>query len=322
MERMLITGMEGMAGTHLARMANESGYRVFGTHYPTRYPQYLKGLITSGEITALSCDLTQKLQVDEVVNGVMPEVIIHLAGQSNPARSWEDTTFPDNAAMMNNLLQAIVRTHFRSKIIFASTTALYGLPTPLEPINEDGDVDPQTPYALSKDVLESLLKIYKRKYPDLRYVVARMSNHTGVGRGKGFVETEIGEQILAIEQGAEPNISVRNLLAEVALLDVRDAVRAYIVLVKNEETEGIYNVTPKKSYTVRVVAGQMVDASLISDKGSVRFQSSAVEQFVPARYSSRKILQLGWEPIIPLRQTLEDLLDWMRNPVTKVGYGS
>lgn len=314
MERMLITGMEGMAGTHLARMANKSGYRVFGTHYPTRYPQYLKRLITSGEITAFKCDLTQKPQVDEVVNKVMPEVIIHLAGQSNPARSWEDATLPDNAAMISNLLQAIVRTPFRSKIICASTTALYGLPTPLEPVNEDGAMDPQTPYALSKGTQENSLRIYQRRYPDLKYVVARMSNHTGAGRGKGFVETEIGEQILAIEQGAEPNIFVRNLLAEVALLDVRDAVEAYIVLAKNEETKGIYNVTPERSYTVREIAEQMVDLSQIPDKGSVRLQSSAVEQLVPARYSSRKVLQLGWEPKITLRQTLKDLLDWMRNP--------
>lgn len=314
MERVLITGMEGMAGTHFARMANERGYRVFGTHYPLIYPQYLNEFITSGKITALSCDLTQKTQVDEVVNKVRPDVIIHLAGHSNPARSWEDTTFQDDVAMLNNLLQAIASTHLKSKIICASTTTLYGLPTPLEPVNEDSTMDPQTPYALSKGAQENLLRIYQRRYPDLRYVAARMSNHTGVGRGKGFVETEIGEQILAIEQGAEPNIFVRNLLAEVALLDVRDAVEAYIVLAKNEETEGIYNVTPERSYTVKEIAEQMVDVSQIPDKGSVRLQSTAVEQLVPARYSSRKILQLGWEPKIPLGQTLKDLLDWMRNP--------
>lgn len=314
MERMLITGMEGMAGTHLARIASERGYRVFGTHYPTIYPQYLNGLIASGEIIALSCDLTRKPQVDEVVNKVMPEVIIHLAGQSNPARSWEDATFQDNAAMLNNLLQAIVRTHFRSKIIFASTTTLYGLPTPIEPVNEGGAMNPQTPYALSKGAQENLLRIYQRRYPDLRYVVARMSNHTGSGRGKAFVETEIGEQILTIEQGAEPNISVRNLLAEVALLDVRDAVEAYIILANNEQTNGTYNVTPGRSYTVRTIAELMVDVSQIPDKGNVRLKSSTLEQLVPARYSSRKILQLGWGPRIPLGHTLKDLLDWMRNP--------
>lgn len=204
---------------------------------------------------------------------------------------------------------------FRTRIVLASTVNVYGSANSEALLNEEAKLNPQTPYALSKWAQEELLRIYNARYPDLRFNIARIAQHTGSGRSSGMVETEIGEQILGIEQGLPPVIMVRNLLAEVALFDVRDACDAYLTLAATESSGGVYNVAPQKGSTVREIAEIMIEASQIATKRGVTFKSSGKEQFVPSRFDAAKIQELGWLPQIPLNHTLRDLLSWMRNGI-------
>lgn len=312
MKEIFITGMEGMAGSHLARAAVEAGFKVSGTHHPSAGIGNIADLLEAQKVNLFGCDLTDRSDVRNLMAGLNPNAIFHLAGKANNPRSWQDATLPENIAMLNYMLQEVTKKEDRPRIIFASTVNVYGQQDSEDPFCEDHQLKPETPYALSKVTQEGLVNMYAQSF-GLEVVVARPSQHTGRGRAPEFVEYEIAEQILSIERGKNSShILVCNAAAEIDLLDVRDVARAYLLLAEKGKSGEVYNVSSGKTRLVREIAQIMIAASHLDSTGEVEVHSTGSERFAPARYSNHKILSLGWESQFTLEQTLEDLLNWMR----------
>lgn len=191
-KEILITGMEGMAGSHLARAAVDAGFQVSGTRHPKADVVNIADLLKEQRVHLFDCDLTDRSNVKNLIDGINPDVIFHLAGRTNNPRSWLDDTLSENVTMLHNLLKEIEQKRNIPRLVLASTVNVYGPQISEEPFFEDSPVTPETPYALSKATQEQLAFLYSRKI-GLEVVVARFSQHTGPGRAPDFVEYEIGE---------------------------------------------------------------------------------------------------------------------------------
>lgn len=338
--RVLITGVTGMAGSHLAEylLAEHPQVAVYGTFrwrsrmenleqlrrrgkldvVEGRYTdgQALRGEDKKGRVTLLYCDLTDAGAVEHLMGAVQPERIFHLAAQSFVQESFDEpaSTLHINIQSQVNLLESIRRRDKQIRMHVAGSSEEYGLVHPDEvPMKETNPLRPLSPYAVSKVAQDKLAYQYFKSF-GLHVVVTRGFNHTGPRRGPVFFDSTVAKQIAEIEAGILPPV-VRHgdLTSKRDLSDVRDVVRAYWLALEKAEPGESYNVGSGKTHTMR----EMLDILLSYAKVKIRTEED------PARLrpSDVKILwadpskfrtATGWEPRIPFEQTLRDVLDYWR----------
>jgi GDP-4-dehydro-6-deoxy-D-mannose reductase len=343
--RVLITGVTGMAGSHLAEYAlQQAGVDVFGIYRWRSKLDNLEDLIKAGKLNIIAeggniarledsrREIREKAQAGKlnlmegdigdassmkrVMEAIQPDRIFHLAAQSYVPSSWNAPadTFRINAIGQINLFEAIREARLDPLVQVAGSSEEYGLVYENEvPMKESNPLRPLSPYAVSKVAQEMLAWQFFKSY-GLKTVVTRGFNHTGPRRGHVFVTSSFARQIVLIEKGLkEPVIDVGDLTSRRDWTDVRDTVRGYWLALEKGEPGEVYNVGSGVARSV----GQMLDGllSLSSVKIEVRQDRSRL------RPSDVKILwsdcakfraQTGWAPIIPFEQTLRDLLDYWR----------
>lgn len=338
--RVLITGITGFAGSHLAEyvLAEHPTVAVYGTYrwrsrmenledlsrrklldviegrYPTgpeiRDPSHV------GRVTLLHTELTDAGSVEKLIAAVQPDRIFHLAAQSFVQSSFDEpaATIAINVNSQLNLLEAIRRHDDRVRMHVAGSSEEYGLVHPDEvPMKETNPLRPLSPYAVSKVVQDKLAYQYFKSY-GLHLVVTRGFNHTGPRRGPIFVTSTFARQIAEIEAGLhEPVIYVGDLTSKRDWTDVRDMVRAYWLALEKAEAGEAYNIGSGRTWSVR----EMLDILL----GHSRVRISTREDPARLRPSDVPILWAdvsrfraitGWEPRIPFERTLADLLEYWR----------
>ncbi len=342
--KVLITGITGFAGSHLAEyiVRNHPEVEVFGAcRWRSRMehlrdlvrqgklnnlvevnadtPQALAPLLKPGTVSLLHCDFTDAVSTRRVIDVVRPDRIFHLAAQSFVPGSWNAPamTMEVNTIGQINLFEAIRQADCDPLVQIAGSSEEYGLVLPHEvPMKESNPLRPLSTYAVSKVAQELLGWQYFRSY-GLKAVVTRGFNHTGPRRGEIFVTSSFAKQIAEIEKGLRaPVVMVGDLESKRDWTDVRDMVRAYWLALEKGVPGEVYNLG--SGTTQRV--GDMLDLllSLSSAKIEVRPDPARL------RPSDVKILwadaskfraQTGWEPKIPFRQTMSDLLDYWRERV-------
>ena len=186
------------------------------------------------------------------------------------------------------------------------------------PITETNPLRPLSPYAVSKVTQDLLAYQYFRSY-GLKVVRTRGFNHTGPRRGEVFVTSNFAKQIASIEAGLqEPIIRVGNLSAQRDFTDVRDTVRAYwLALEKGNPGEG-YNLACGKSVTIEelliwLLALCDVEVVVLLDPDRLRPSDVAIRQGDTSTCRG----DTGWQPQIPLTQTVEDLLNYWRERLAR-----
>jgi GDP-4-dehydro-6-deoxy-D-mannose reductase len=204
-------------------------------------------------------------------------------------------------------------------IQIAGSSEEYGLVLPDEvPIKETNPLRPLSPYAVSKVAQDLLAYQYHQSY-GLKTVRTRGFNHTGPRRGDVFVTSNFAKQIASIEAGLqEPVIRVGNLESVRDFTDVRDTVRAYWLAVEKGRPGEVYNIASGREITIRQLLDNLVALSRTQVEVEVdpeRLRPSDVEVLIGD--ASKFHADTGWEPTIPLEQTLEDLLDFWRERVGK-----
>lgn len=339
--RVLITGITGFAGSHLAEyiLSEHPGVEVFGgCRWRSRMehlleldrkgklnnlveesadsPEALAPLLRSGAVTLLHCDLTDAVSARRLVDAVRPDRIFHLAAQSFVPGSWNapSMTMDVNVNGQINLFEAIRQVGLDPLVQIAGSSEEYGLVFPNEvPMKESNPLRPLSTYAVSKVAQELLGWQYFRSY-GLKTVVTRGFNHTGPRRGEIFVTSSFARQIAEIEKGQhEPFVMVGDLESKRDWTDVRDMVRAYWLSLEKGVPGEVYNVG---SGTTRRV-GDMLTLLLSLTKAKIEVRQDAAR----LRPSDVKILwadvskfkaRTGWEPRIPFEQTMRDLLDYWR----------
>jgi GDP-4-dehydro-6-deoxy-D-mannose reductase len=346
----LITGVTGMAGSHLAEYAlSRPDVEVFGTYRWRSRMDNLGDLAERGQLNRIAeggnyrsaedlaariaaetrfnalnlllGDLADPSSMRRVVAALRPDRIFHLAAQSFVPASWDAPaqTMELNAIGQIYLLEAVRDAGINPLIHIAGSSEEYGLVLPDEvPMKETNPLRPLSPYAVSKVTQEMLAWQYFRSY-GLRTVVTRGFNHTGPRRGENFVTSTFAKQIAEIEAELRPPvIDVGDLESKRDWTDVRDTVRGYWLALERGEPGEVYNIGSGTSRTAR----EMLDVllQLTDRKVEVRTDPSRL------RPSDVKILwadatkfqrQTGWEPQIPFSTTMRDLLDFWRQRLAR-----
>ena len=306
----LITGIDGFVGNYLAKKLSEEGYEVYGTSI---IPNYKKE-----NIKIFNMDLLDKNRVLEVISELKPDKIFHLAGQSAVGLSWKEPTltFSINVNGTINLLEVIRMVSVDTKILIIGSSDQYGIIKEEEcPINENQKQNPQSPYGVSKKTQEEVALLYSKVYK-MNIIIARPFNHIGPGQNKNFVVPDFASKIVDIEKGATPIIKVGNLDTYRDFTDVRDIVRAYVLLLEKGNVGEIYNVGSGNAIRVHDILDKLINLSKLPISVEIdpdKFRPIDVPLVLCD--NSKINSDTGWEPQISIDKTLIETLEYWRNKI-------
>jgi GDP-4-dehydro-6-deoxy-D-mannose reductase len=316
----LITGITGFAGSHLAEyLLGRGDCEVHGIVRWRSRTENIEDI--RGRLHLHISDLRDATSTNEVIAGVRPDRVYHLAAQSYVPMSWTAPaeTLTTNIVGQTNLFEAIRAAGMveTCRVQIAGSSEEYGMVMPEEtPIKETNPLRPLSPYGVSKVAQDLMGYQYHQSY-GLKVVRTRGFNHTGPRRGEVFATSNFARQIAHIEAGKQPPvISVGNLDAVRDFTDVRDTVRAYWLVLEKGEPGEVYNVATGNGYRI----GAMLDILLKLAKVKVevrpdpaRMRPSDVELLLgdPSRLKACT----GWQPEYRFEQTMADLLDYWRGRV-------
>jgi GDP-4-dehydro-6-deoxy-D-mannose reductase len=317
--RVLITGITGFAGSHLADyiLAKHPDVRVLGF---VRWRSRMDNIVhIQDKVELHEADIKDVISLKKALADIKPDRIFHLAAQSFVPASWRlpAETFAINAIGQINLFEALLNLKINPKIQIAGSSEEYGHVNPDEvPMKETNPLRPLSPYAVSKVAQDLLAYQYFKSY-GMKTVRTRGFNHTGPRRGDVFVTSNFAKQIAEIEKRKkEPVIHVGNLGAKRDFTDVRDIVRAYWLAAEKGEDGEVYNVGTGKAMAMK----EMLDILLSLSKAKVKIKVDPERlrpSDVPILQSdcSKFVRLTGWKPQIPLEQTFKDLLNYWRERV-------
>jgi GDP-4-dehydro-6-deoxy-D-mannose reductase len=284
-----------------------TGYSGFvGRHFCSRYGG-VPFADQDGEL-----DLRDRKRVQSAVAAWMPEAVLHLAAQSSVASSFDDpaSTFSVNFIGTLNLLQALSATGFKGVFLYVGSADVYGVTAEADlPTRETQPLRPRSPYAVSKAAAEALCYQWSQT-ENFRIVLTRPFTQIGPGQDKRFAVADFAHQILEIRSGRRPPFLVTGDLDVTRdFTDVRDAVRAYQLLLEKGENGEIYNICSGQEHSLRLLVEELlriagVQAELQMNPSRLR----PAEQRRVIGDPSRIHALLGWLPEIPLTTTLTDIL--------------
>ena len=311
--RALITGITGFAGSHLAELLLEDDFEVFGTVRPRSKMENIEHI--QDKIKLKSADIRDASSMLRVVKEVDPDCIFHLAAQSFVKESWDSPleTLATNILGCANLLEAVRQVGDGCVVQVAGSSEEYGMVEDDElPIKETNPLRPLSPYGVSKVAQDLLSQQYAVSF-DMNVLVTRAFNHTGPRRGEVFATSNFAKQIALIEAGKrEAVIRHGNLGAIRDFTDVRDTVRAYLLVAESGESSEVYNICTGKGYEIGTMLHMLIDLSshkITLEEDPDRLRPSDVPQLVG---NCDRLKALGWVPTIPFEKTLKDLLDYWR----------
>lgn len=329
-KKALITGITGMVGSHLADyLLEHTDWDIYGAcrwRSPLENVSHLLERVNRNDRVFWEyADLNDEVSLVKLITRVQPDYIFHLAAQSYPQTSFDSPidTLNTNILGTCRLLEAVRIADCDPVIHVCASSEVFGkIPPerkPVEGIHEECPFHPASPYAISKVGTDLLGRYYAEAY-GMKVMTTRMFTHTGPRRGDVFHESTFAKQIAMIEQGLiEPVVRVGNLQSLRTYADVRDAVRAYYMLVTVSPIPGeYYNIGG--SYTCTVGDTLQTLLSMSPRKNQIRIEEDPMRlRLIDADLQvpdCRKFKEhTGWEPEIPYQKTMEDLLNYWRERV-------
>jgi len=321
--KVLITGITGMVGSHLAEYFL-STFPEIEVHGLVRWRSPLRNIMgILPQIKLHQGDLRDLNSLVVLLRNVKPDRIHHLAAQSYVEMSFvaPADTLNSNIIGTCNLLDAIRIVGINPRVHICSSSEVYGQVRPDEiPITEHAPLRPASPYAVSKVGEDMIACQYGLSY-QLDLVRTRMFTHTGPRRGDVFAESSFARQIAEIEASKKSGpVLVGNLDSVRTLADVRDAVRAYKLLLDHCPGGEVYNIGGNETMTVGDILETLKSLARVPIEHKVdptRLRPSDVTLQIPDSGKFRKAT--NWTPQIPARQTLSDLLDYQREAIRAEG---
>ena len=315
--KILISGISGFCGSHLAEYVLSLGHEVHGT---TRWRSKLENLEEiKNRITLHECDINDSFAFRDIIKKVMPDYIFHLAAQSYVKASWTEPyqTLHTNIIGELNLFEAVRSIpNYKPRILIAGSSEEYGHYTgQAEGLTEESPLLPLSPYGVSKVAQDFLGFQYFKSY-GMHIVISRAFNHTGPRRGEVFVCSTFAKQIAEIEKDKKrlPIIKVGNLDAERDFTDVRDTVRGYWLALEKGDPGEVYNICSNIAYPIKNILRKLISMSkrpieIKLDKERMRPSDLKVLIGDNTKFCEKT----GWKPYIKIDQTLEDLLNYWRD---------
>lgn len=324
-KRALITGITGMVGSHLADfLLEKTDWDIYGMcrwRSPLDNVDHLLDRVNRKDrVRFINGDLCDYVSLINAVDEAHPDYVFHLAAQSYPSTSFTAPiqTLDTNILGTERLLEALRRCPDIDPVIHVcSSSEVFGrVPREKLPIAEDCSFHPASPYAISKTGTDLVGRFHAEAYGQ-KVLVTRMFTHTGPRRGDVFAESTFAKQIALIEQNLiPPVVKTGNLLSLRTWSDVRDAVRAYHMLVTVNPIPGsYYNIGGTFSCTVEDMLKYLISLSPHRDNIRVETEQTRLRPLdadlqVPdtAKFSAHT----GWYPTIAFEKTMQDLLDYWR----------
>lgn len=290
--RAFVTGGHGFVGPWLTRHLEEKGDEV----------------VAPGP----EVDITDGDAIAETMADARPDAVYHLAALSNVSESWKHParTFEVNAVGTLHVLEAARSVDPHPRVLLVCSSEVYGAVAPDHiPIVEDTPLRPVTPYAASK-VAAEFLGVQAHLGHGLPVVRVRAFNHVGPSQSGAFVVSDLARRIVEAESDGTKVLRVGNLSPQRDFTDVRDVVRAYRLLIEGGAAGEVYNVCSGRAVAIEELARRLLelagaDLVLETDPALVRPVDVPVLVGEPTRIRAT----VGWEPTIPLDETLLAVLD-------------
>jgi GDP-mannose 4,6-dehydratase len=328
MIKSLITGVGGFVASHLADYLLEMKEEVIGTYRWNEDLQRIKHL--KNKITMTELDLNDLSSCLTVIKYYKPQYIYHLAAQSYVSDSF---VYPAETIRINtigtvNLLEAIRLIRQDDKeydpiVHVCSSSEVYGLVSEKDiPIKETCQFNPSNPYAVGKVGEDMVALMYFTNY-GIKTIRTRMFTHTGPRRTMMSAECNFAKQIAEIEKNTIFNnetfeLKHGNLNSIRTWADVRDAVRAYYLLVRKCKPGEVYNIGGNTSKTVGEMLDYLISLSYAKDYINKELDPKLLRPYdvtLQIPDCSKFKNETGWEPTYTFEQTMQDLLQWWRENV-------
>ena len=307
--RVLITGCEGFIGSHVAEFLVGMGLSVYGTVF-----QNTGNIDHLGDkLNVRKCNVTDRESVRAIVEEVRPDYVFHLAAQSLILASWQDMekTFNINVMGTIHLLDCIRAAGLDPVIEFACSSDEYDYADADGSLTKESDeLCPSSPYGISK-LAEDMLGLVCWQVFGTKVIRIRPFSVVGP-RKVSDACSDFARDIAGIEAGKRANLSVGNLDAVRDFLDIEDAVKAMWLLAEKGAPGQVYNICSGKGSRIGDVLDKLIAIS--AHQVEVRPDPSRMrlsdKPFLVGDNS--KLRELGWEPTIPLEDTLTNILNYWR----------
>lgn len=318
MMKVLVTGAGGMVGSHMVELLYNQGNEVVGTYYkPTTDITEL-----SSEIEMIECDVRYAPSVERIIAEYKPEQIYHLAAQSYPTVSWErpyetiETNINGTIAVYEAIKNVRKCQEYDPMVVVACSSAEYGetlnhLEGKEIYVKETAELKPLHPYGVSK-VGQDLISFQYFMNDQIRCIRARIFNSTGT-RKRNDVTSDFTKRAVLAERSGIYEMRVGNLNTRRAIMDQRDLVAALMLLAEKGIPGEVYNVSSEHIY-------QMDDIIKIIEKQTGHTFAISVDPIL-LRPTDEKVIagdvtklkqDTGWSQVIPIEQTIADMLDYWR----------
>jgi GDP-4-dehydro-6-deoxy-D-mannose reductase len=308
MSKLLITGIEGFVGQHLAARLSQN-HEVYGLHRADAHPG-IHAILRRGDV----CDFAS---TEALLQSVKPDGIFHLAGIAavGDAVRAPLVAYEVNALGTVTLLEAVRSAELEEcRVVLISSGDVYGASNTGTPLGENADLKPVTPYGLSKLALEQTGLFYHRKHK-MDVVIVRPFSHTGPGQREPYIFARIAQELALIERKKrEAVIKVGDIDVSRDYTDVRDIVEAYAVAFEKCSAGDPYNITRNPPQLLRTGVEYLIKLSglkvELKDKSPEYYRGD--EPTISTGDASKFVAATGWRPEIPFERTLQDLLEFHR----------
>lgn len=313
MKKVLITGATGFAGSFLTELfVSSHQFNICGTYQTEKSLQNVSEV--SNNVLLKKVDFSVNSQVNELIKKEKPDLIFHLAALTSPGDSFKNSleAITINFAIEVNLLEAVKIYSPSTRVVLITSADVYGGGSK-KPISEEAPFMPDNPYAVSK-VAQDYLGLQYFISHNLDIVRVRPFNHIGPRQSPQFVVASFAKKIALLEKTSdESKLKVGNIETARDFTDVRDTVKAYYLLSEKGKKGDVYNVGSGKSIKIKEILEKLLSFS--TKKLEYEIDQSL---YRPSDTNDRvcdnsKLKNLtGWEPTIPMEQSLKETLDYWR----------
>lgn len=319
MNRIIITGFSGFVSRHFLNYLyeNKKEYQVLGAdiNEPKLDLEEYSDVL---DITFKKCNMLDEEAVNEMVSEFAPDYVLHLAAFSSVAYSWEHPAecFNNNTRIFLNLTSAVRSLKKKCRILSVGSSEEYGNVSKDQlPLKESMNLKPVSPYAVARVSQEMMSKVFVDSY-DMDIVLTRSFNHMGPYQDERFVIPSFIRRILDVKEGGRETGTIETGDTTIIrdFVDVRDVVRAYYGLLMEGTPGEVYNICKGEGVALSEIIGEISDIVGVDIVGKVNPEYVRPDDNRQIIGCSDKIKNdIGWEAQIPIRQTLTDMIEIMKN---------
>jgi len=311
-KKILITGINGFAASHLAKKLVEEGNEVHGTVRVRSDLHRIREI--QDKVTLHLVEMSDSFSLRKILSDIRPDEIYHLAAQSYVKSSWDSPieTYITNVLGTVNLFENIRTLDINPAILVTSTSEVYG--SDVAEMDEETIPNPNTHYGISKYTQDMISRLYHIAY-GMNVVVSRSFNVTGEGRVDVFVDSSFAKQVAEIEKGKRDCIKHGNLESARDFTDVEDVVDGYIRIIRSKRWGEIFCIASEKPTKISEILDILKQNSTSEIKTEIDPERMRPVDTPTMKGDATKIKELGWENKVPLEQSLINLLNYWRKKI-------